>query len=127
MLRFRALFLTLACVVAAVLGTAGATRSEPPSHTVRQVEAAALDPANSAAAPAIPDPTPGERVSGSAPTARHAHFEATAVRHVATPTQPASDDSMDPMIDKSMVLLIGWAMLMLLGGSAIAAHRPAHR
>jgi hypothetical protein len=45
---------------------------------------------------------------------------ATAVMHVPTPGQPASDGQMEPLTDKAMVLLIGWVMLVLLGGGICA-------
>lgn len=45
---------------------------------------------------------------------------ATAVMHVPTPEQPASEGQMAPLTDKAMVLLIGWVMLVLLGGGVCA-------
>lgn len=183
MRQLRAGFFTLACVVGAVLGTAGATHSGSPvvsrsadctvpsscAGRSTQVEALArsrsLPPVRTfpvsdsplaggpldssgdprygpgdplggsgdrlysrpAAGPVssdlASDPASGPQPAGVGPQPRHARFEATAVRHVATPTQPASDDSMDPMIDKALVLVIGWVMLMALGGGAVAGRR----
>jgi hypothetical protein len=45
---------------------------------------------------------------------------ATAVMHVPTPEQPASEGQMAPLTDKAMVLLVGWVMLVLLGGGVCA-------
>jgi hypothetical protein len=116
--QLRALFFTLACVVGAVL-----VMILPPSPTAVSPAAA---PA--VAEPAVAEPSEGVPVAAGTtamgPMMHEVPMEATAVRHVPTAAEPASDDSMDPMIDKAMILLIGWVMLMLLGGAVFAApHR----
>ena len=118
MRQLRALFFTLACVVGAVL-----VMILPPSPTAVSPAAA---PA--VAEPAVAEPSEGVPVAAGTtamgPMMHEVPMEATAVRHVPTAAEPASDDSMDPMIDKAMILLIGWVMLMLLGGAVFAApHR----
>jgi len=116
--QLRALFFTLACVVGAVL-----VMILPPSPTAVSPAAA---PA--VAEPAVAEPSEGVPVAAGTtamgPMMHEVPMEATAVRHVPTAAEPASDDSMDPMIDKAMILLIGWVMLMLFGGAVFAApHR----
>ena len=124
--RLRVLLCTVACVFGAVLGTAGASYAD-----------FVPDCGAGPTAPALPAGGTGQRgVTGSAcaqwlgptatattPTEPGAPLVATAVRHVPRPGEPASPGGLDPAADKAMVLLIGWAMLTLLGGSVIAGMR----
>ncbi|HEY1968353.1 MAG TPA: hypothetical protein VGH89_10425 [Pseudonocardia sp.] len=202
MRRLRALFFTLACVVGAVLGTAGATYAETSARCPTQqsrlaceehlgptaatpagaapespaqpatvttstdpVPAAAVPadavpadavPADAVPADAVPadtlppaaappatpagsnastasevSPDPGYSAAGATPgliaaggsTGGLAPMRATAVLHVATPSQPASPGQMDPITDKAMVLLVGWVMLVTLGGGVCVGRR----
>lgn len=172
MRRLRALFFTLACVVGAVLGTAGATYAEtsarcptqqsrlaceehlgptaatpagaaPESPAQPATVTTSTDPVPPAAAPpATPagsnastasevSPDPGYSAAGATPgliaaggsTGGLAPMRATAVLHVATPSQPASPGQMDPITDKAMVLLVGWVMLVTLGGGVCVGRR----
>ena len=128
MRQLRALFFTLACVVGAVL-----VMLLPPSPTAVSPAAAPAVAEPAVAEPAVTEPAGPESSEGvpvaagtteMGPMMHEVPMEATAVRHVPTAAEPASDDSMDPMIDKAMILLIGWVMLMLLGGAVFAApHR----
>jgi hypothetical protein len=115
--RLRVLLCTVACIFGAVLGTAGAsyTDSAPDcgAHPTAQAPPACAQRLGATATATEP----------GAPGAPGAPLVATAVRHVPRPGEPASPGALDPAADKAMVLLIGWAMLALLGGSVIAALR----
>lgn len=190
MRRLRALFFTLACVVGAVLGTAGATYAESTARCPTQLSRLACeehlgptaatpagsdpetpaqpasvtassdpstDPASADAPSAGPDTSsaragsvipaypgagsgadvpadpnaPAYSAAGSSsglvtaggPTGAPAPMRATAVLHVPTPEQPASPGQMDPITDKAVVLLVGWVMLVMLGGGVCVGRR----
>ena len=67
------------------------------------------------------------------PPGPHVGFVATATRHVGPGEPPLAGDP-DPVTDRAMVLVIGWTMLVLLGGGLLAGRsrgaqgtRPATR
>jgi hypothetical protein len=157
--QLRALIFTVACVVGAVLGTAGATYAG--QHGTERVVAAApapgvdqgvpvasaTQPDASAASPAGPgEPADGPDASADRPRyaetggaysgsvmagtgyvasapPEHRPIIATAVRHVPSMGELGPVGGPDPIANKAMVLLVGWVMLVLLGGGVLAGRR----
>ncbi|HEY4008307.1 MAG TPA: hypothetical protein VGM60_24420 [Pseudonocardia sp.] len=121
--RLRVLLFTVACVFGAVLGTAGASYADsapdcgahPTAHALSAGGTGQRAVTGSACAQRL-----GATATAATPIEPGAPLVATAIRHVPRPGEPASPDGLDPAADKAMVLLIGWSMLALLGGSVIA-------
>jgi hypothetical protein len=125
--RLRALFFTLACVLGATLGTAGASYAgalaecvSDPVQSVRPLPAGGVT---------LVEPACQARLGATAstPVEPGSPVIATAVRHVPRPGEPASLGGPDPATDKAMALVIGWMVLVLLAGGVCAGRRVPAR
>ena len=138
--RLRVLFLLLACAVGVVLGmgtfaltevaatrcglggiisgslgsdTSGARCEERPNPAV-SAPAMTTGPAITAE-PAISTDGAASRPKVPLPS--------TATRHVPGPGEPPRTGP-DPATDRAMALVVGWAVLALVGGGLLAGRRP---
>ncbi len=104
-------------------------RSGPRSERVSgprsdSVAAPAAQPAEPPARPATePVAQPAAQAAEPAPVPR----TSIATRHIPDRTDAAEAGSLHPATDRAMALLIGWALLALLGGGLFAGRLPRRR
>lgn len=105
---------TLACVVAGILGLTGAALvdGEPSEQAV--VAPAVIAPGTGNSAPLWGDAASG---NGQDPGPAHTSF---ATRHVPTQAESELTGALHPATDRVMTLMIGWMMLAILGGGLLA-------
>jgi hypothetical protein len=131
--RVRGLVVALACAVGAVLGLSSATladatlaacggtaaeRSAHPGPAVRPVDHADSPGGRYLFIAAVCD-----QRNEAAPERPGAPFVATATRHLPSSTRALPAGVENPVTDRAMALLIGWAMLALVGGGLFAGRR----
>jgi len=132
--RVRGLVVALACAVGAVLGLSSATladatlaacggtaaeRSAHPGPAVRPVDHAEAPGQRHLLIGAVCD-----RRDEVAPEGPGAPFVATATRHLPSSARALPPGVANPVTDRAMALLVGWAMLALVGGGLFAGRRP---
>jgi len=138
--RFQGAALALACAVGAVslIGAGAMVQTRACSETV------AVNPARGGIGACGWRPTHG-RPPAQQPLDRHpstsghaqltaaelpsgppAEFVATATRHIDAGQRPPLSAG-DPVTDRAMVLVVGWTMLVLLGGGLLAGGSPGEQ
>ena len=155
--RARGLVVAVACAVGAVLGLSGATLADAtlaacgtapaarpdgvaqPGAVAREVDAG--QPVSPERTVLVVEPAPrpvgrpllglvcASRPEAAAAPAKH-RFTATATRHLPASAGPLPPGVDNPVTDRVLALVIGWAMLALVGGGLFAGRRervPADR
>ncbi|HTF54625.1 MAG TPA: hypothetical protein VK735_44895 [Pseudonocardia sp.] len=132
--RVRGLVVALACAVGAVLGLSSATLADATLAACGGMAAGRSGQAGPAVRPVDHADSPGGRHlligavcdqrDEAAPRRPGAPFVATATRHVPSSTRALPPGVENPVTDRAMALLIGWAMLALVGGGLFAGRRP---
>jgi hypothetical protein len=112
---------TLACIVAGILGLTGVALvdGEPSEQAV--VQPAVI-------APGVETSTPvwGDAASGNEQDSSLAHTS-FATRHVPTQAESEITGALHPATDRVMTLMIGWMLLAILGGGLLAGGARAPR
>jgi hypothetical protein len=105
---------TLACIVAGILGLTGAALvdGEPSEQAV--VAPAVITPGAENSAPVWGDAASGNEHD---PSVAHTSF---ATRHVPTQAESEATGALHPATDRVMTLMIGWMLLAILGGGLLA-------
>ncbi len=118
----RVVAVTLACIVAGILGLTGAALvdGEPSEQAV--VSPAVIAPGVDGSAPVWGDAAAGNAHPDSsvAPTS-------FATRHVPTQAESELTGALHPATDRVMTLMIGWMLLAILGGGLLAGGARAPR
>jgi len=147
--RVRGLVVAMACAIGAVLGLSSATLADATlaacggmaAERSSQAERSSLDGRSGQVRTGVYTvdhtrlPSVGHQLMGvvcdqrvaAAPERPGTPFVATATRH-----QPASSRELppgveNPVTDRAMALLVGWAMLALVGGGLFASRRSRRR
>lgn len=101
----------VACVLVGLVGLTGVIIAESVPAAPALVQPALVHPAM--VQPALVQPNLDEPVPRTS----------IATRHVRSPEEASMSGAMHPATDRVMALLIGWALLALLGGGLVA---PRH-
>ena len=131
--RVRGLVVALACAVGAVLGLSSATLADATLAACGGTAAQRSGQAGPAVRPVDHADSPAGRHlligavcdqrDEAAPGRPGAPFVATATRHLPSSTRALPPGVENPVTDRAMALLIGWAMLALVGGGLFAGRR----
>lgn len=117
----RGVAVTLACIVAGILGLTGAALvdGEPSEQAV--VAPAVIAPGAENSAPVWGDAASGNEHD---PGMAHTSF---ATRHVPTQAEAELTGALHPATDRVMTLMIGWMLLAILGGGLLAGGAKTSR
>ena len=117
----RVVAVTLACIVAGILGLMGVALvdGEPSEQAV--VQPAVIAPGVEGSAPVWGDAASGNEQDSST---AHTSF---ATRHVPTQAESERTGALHPATDRVMTLMIGWMLLAILGGGLLAGGAGAPR
>jgi len=113
---------TLACIVAGILGLTGAALVDGQPSEQALVAPAMIAPGAETAAPMWGDAATGNEQS--ADSLAHTSF---ATRHVPTQAEAELTGALHPATDRVMTLMIGWMLLAILGGGILAGGARAPR
>lgn len=110
--RVRGVVVASACAVGAVLGLNGVSLADA-------TLTACGGGAGSAAQGVV-----CEQATAAAPSRPAMPFVATATRHTPISTRALPPGVEDPATDRAMALLVGWGLVVLVGGGLFAGRRP---
>lgn len=122
----RVVAVTLACIVAGILGLTGAALVDGEPSEQALVAPAVIAPGlggTTGSTPVWGDAAAGNEKS-SDPNLAHTSF---ATRHVPTQAESELTGALHPATDRVMTLIIGWMLLAILGGGVLAGGARAPR
>jgi len=117
----RVVAVTLACIVAGILGLTGAALVDGQPSEQALVAPAVIAPGVEGSMPAR-----GDAATGNEQSADPAHTS-FATRHVPTQAESELTGALHPATDRVMTLMIGWMLLAILGGGLLAGGAKAPR
>lgn len=119
----RVVAVTLACIVAGILGLTGAALVDGQPSEQALVAPAVIAPGVEGSTSAWGDAATGNEQSAD-PDMAHTSF---ATRHVPTQAESELTGALHPATDRVMTLMIGWMLLAILGGGLLAGGAKAPR
>jgi hypothetical protein len=114
---------TLACIVAGILGMTGVALVDGQPSEQALVTPAVIAPGVEDSVPVWGDAAAGNEQSTD-PSTAHTSF---ATRHVPTQAESELTGALHPATDRVMTLMIGWMLLAILGGGVLAGGARAPR
>lgn len=119
----RVVAVTLACIVAGILGLTGAALVDGEPWEQAVVQPAVIAPGAEGSAPVWGGAAASNEQSADSSMAPTSF----ATRHVPTQAESAMTGALHPATDRVMTLMIGWMLLAVLGGGVLAGRAKAPR